>query len=322
MTALLDVQDLTIRFHTPDGEVTAADRIGFHIDRGETVGLVGESGSGKSQTVLAIMGLLARNGRASGAASLDGKDLLTLSAAELNAVRGVDVAMIFQDPMTALNPYLKIARQMGEVLIEHQGADAASARKKSIELLDLVGIPDAGNRIDLYPHEFSGGMRQRVMIAMALLCEPKLLIADEPTTALDVTVQAQILELMRDLKRERDMAMLLITHDLGVIAGLADRVLVMYGGRIVEEGPVDPVFAAPAHPYTAGLLGSSPRLDEAMPDELRTIPGQPPNLQALPRGCAFAPRCERRFDRCLAEKPMLQTVGEMRRKACHAETPP
>ena len=322
MTALLDVQDLTIRFHTRDGEVTASDRIGFHIDRGETVGLVGESGSGKSQTVLAIMGLLARNGRASGAASLDGKDLLTLSAAELNAVRGVDVAMIFQDPMTALNPYLRIARQMGEVLIEHQGADAASARKKSIELLDLVGIPDAGNRIDLYPHEFSGGMRQRVMIAMALLCEPKLLIADEPTTALDVTVQAQILELMRDLKRERDMAMLLITHDLGVIAGLADRVLVMYGGRIVEEGPVDPVFAAPAHPYTAGLLGSSPRLDEAMPDELATIPGQPPNLQALPRGCAFAPRCERRFDRCLAEKPLLQTVGEMRRKACHAETLP
>ena len=322
MTALLDVQDLTIRFDTPDGEVTAADRIGFHIDRGETVGLVGESGSGKSQTVLAIMGLLAKNGRASGVASLDGQDLLKLSAVELNAVRGVDVAMIFQDPMTALNPYLKIARQMSEVLIEHQGADAVRARQKSIELLDLVGIPDAGNRIDLYPHEFSGGMRQRVMIAMALLCEPKLLIADEPTTALDVTVQAQILELMRDLKRERDMAMLLITHDLGVVAGLADRVLVMYGGRIVEEGPIDPVFAAPSHPYTAGLLGSSPRLDEAMPDELRTIPGQPPNLQALPKGCAFAPRCGRRFDRCLMETPMLQPVDSARRKACHAETLP
>jgi oligopeptide transport system ATP-binding protein len=322
MNPLLDIEDLIIRFDTPDGQVVAADRIGFRIDAGETVGLVGESGSGKSQTVLAIMGLLAKNGRSEGQVRFDGKDLLRLPASDLNKVRGVDIAMIFQDPMTALNPYLKISRQMTEVLIEHQGADAASARKKSIELLDLVGIPDAGHRIDLYPHEFSGGMRQRVMIAMALLCEPKLLIADEPTTALDVTVQAQILELLQQLRREREMAILLITHDLGVIAGLAERVLVMYGGRIVEEGTVDAVFATPAHPYTMGLLRSSPRLDEARADRLATIPGQPPNLQTLPKGCAFAPRCSKRFDRCDIESPRLRPVTDEQSKACHLEVAP
>lgn len=322
MSALLSVEDLTVRFATPDGEVAAADRLRFDVEVGETVGLVGESGSGKSQTVLAIMGLLARNGRAGGSVRFCGRNLLALSASDLNRVRGVDIAMIFQDPMTALNPYLKISRQMTEVLIEHKGADAAGARKRSIELLDLVGIPDARARIDLYPHEFSGGMRQRVMIAIALLCEPKLLIADEPTTALDVTVQAQILELLQDLKRERDMAILLITHDLGVIAGLADRVLVMYAGRIVEAGPVDPVFADPAHPYTAGLLRSSPRLDEMRGDQLATIPGQPPNLQALPAGCAFAPRCRRCFERCRADLPVLRRIDHSRLKACHLEGPP
>ncbi|MDH3659656.1 MAG: ATP-binding cassette domain-containing protein [Alphaproteobacteria bacterium] len=322
MNALLDVVDLTIRFSTPDGEVTAGDRIAFHIDAGQTVGLVGESGSGKSQAVLALMGLLAKNGRAEGSVRFQGKDLLTLSASDMNKIRGVDIAMIFQDPMTALNPYLTISRQMTEVLIEHQGADAASAKKKSVELLDLVGIPGAAGRIDLYPHEFSGGMRQRVMIAMALLCEPKLLIADEPTTALDVTVQAQILELLQSIREERDMAILLITHDLGVIAGLADRVLVMYGGRIVEEGPVGPVFLEPAHPYTKGLLRSSPRLDEIRGDHLATIPGQPPNLQALPKGCAFAPRCERRFEPCEGEAPSLEAFEPGRARACHLDGPP
>jgi oligopeptide transport system ATP-binding protein len=322
MGALLDVENLTIRFATPDGEVTAAERIGFRIASGETVGLVGESGSGKSQTVLAIMGLLARNGRASGSVRFGARNLLALSASDLNRVRGVEIAMIFQDPMTALNPYLTIARQMTEVLIEHKGADAAGARRKSIELLDLVGIPDAKGRIDLYPHEFSGGMRQRVMIAIALLCAPKLLIADEPTTALDVTVQAQILELLQALKRERDMAILLITHDLGVIAGLADRVLVMYAGRIVEEGPVDPVFFEPAHPYTKGLLRSSPRLDEARIDTLATIAGQPPNLQALPGGCAFAPRCPCCLDCCVAAAPGLRVIGPGRARACHLEGMP
>ena len=319
MSSLLEVEDLTIRFTTPDGDVTAGDRIAFQVAKGETVGLVGESGSGKSQAVLAIMGLLAKNGRASGTVRFGDKNLLTLSAPDMNGVRGVDIAMIFQDPMTALNPYLKIARQMTEVLVEHRGTDASSAKRKAVELLDLVGIPDAKSRIDLYPHEFSGGMRQRVMIAIALLCEPKLLIADEPTTALDVTVQAQILELLQDLKRERDMAILLITHDLGVVAGLADRLLVMYGGRIVEEGPVDPVFATPAHPYTKGLLNASPRLDETRADQLPTIPGQPPNLQALPKGCAFAPRCGQRFDRCDGEAPRLRPIGAERQKACHLE---
>ncbi len=319
MTPLLEVENLTIRFSTPDGEVTAGDRISFDIGKGEAVGLVGESGSGKSQTVLAIMGLLAKNGRTEGSVRLAGKDLLRLSASDLNRVRGVDMAMIFQDPMTALNPYLRISRQMTEVLIEHRGVDAASARQKSIELLDLVGIPDAKGRIDLYPHEFSGGMRQRVMIAMALLCEPKPLIADEPTTALDVTVQAQILELLQQLSREQNMAILVITHDLGVVAGLADRVLVMYGGRIVEEGPVDPVFATPAHPYTKGLLSSSPRLDEARAELLATIPGQPPNLQAMPAGCAFAPRCKHRFDPCDREVPGLEVIEPGRAKACYLE---
>ncbi|MGI9433725.1 MAG: ABC transporter ATP-binding protein, partial [Geminicoccaceae bacterium] len=215
MTALLTVEDLIIRFATPDGEVVAADHVDFRIDPGETVGLVGESGSGKTQIVMALMGLLAKNGRAEGSVRFADKNLLTLSATDLNKIRGVDVSMIFQDPMTALNPYLKISQQMTEVLIEHQGADAASARKRSLELLDQVGIPDARQRIDLYPHEFSGGMRQRVMIATALLCEPKLLIADEPTTARDVTIQAQILELLHRLRAEREMAVLLITHDLG-----------------------------------------------------------------------------------------------------------
>jgi oligopeptide transport system ATP-binding protein len=319
VSTLLDIQDLTIRFDTPEGEVIAADRIGFRIGAGDTVGLVGESGSGKTQAVLAIMGLLAKNGRAEGKIDFNGQNLLLMSPRDLNRVRGVDIAMIFQDPMTALNPYLKISRQMTEVLIEHQGMSGTASRKKSIDLLDQVGIPDARNRIDLYPHEFSGGMRQRVMIATALLCEPKLLIADEPTTALDVTVQAQILDLLHRLRQERDMAILLITHDLGVVAGLVDRVLVMYGGRIVEEGPVLPIFESPAHPYTKGLLHSSPRLDRARSSALATIPGQPPNLQHLPKGCAFAPRCPHCCEQCVVEVPALREIAPDRTKACHLE---
>ncbi len=322
MTTLLEVEDLTIRFDTEEGEVVAADRLSFKMKAGETLGLVGESGSGKSQTVLAIMGLLAKNGRAEGTVRLNGQDLLALSKRALNRLRGVDIAMIFQDPMTALNPYLTIARQMTEVLIEHQGLDGGRARAKSLALLDQVGIPDARSRIDLYPHEFSGGMRQRVMIAIALLCDPQLLIADEPTTALDVTVQAQILDLMDSLRRERDMAILLITHDLGLVAGLADRVMVMYGGRLVEKGPVLPLFDKPAHPYTNGLLQSSPRIDQTRARELPTIPGQPPNLQALPEGCAFQDRCPRRFERCATDRPALRQVAHERAVACHLETSP
>ncbi len=319
MSILLDVENVTIRFDTPEGEVIAADRISFRIAAGETVGLVGESGSGKTQAVLSIMGLLARNGTAQGKIHFNDRDLLALSSRDLNRIRGVDIAMIFQDPMTALNPYLKISRQMTEVLIEHQGMGATAARKKSVELLDQVGIPDARNRIDLYPHEFSGGMRQRVMIATALLCEPKLLIADEPTTALDVTVQAQIMDLLRRLRKERDMAILLITHDLGLVAGLVDRVMVMYAGRIVEEGPVFAMFETPAHPYTQGLLRCSPRLDRASSSELVTIPGQPPNLQALPGGCAFKDRCPHCCERCVTEVPMLRETTPERTLACHLQ---
>jgi oligopeptide transport system ATP-binding protein len=281
--------------------------------------VVGESGSGKTQLFLSLMGLLARNGQCSGSARFRGQELLGLRSGELNQIRGVRLAMIFQDPMTSLNPYLKISRQMTEVLIEHQGLSEREARQRSLELLDLVGIPAAARRIDLYPHEFSGGMRQRVMIAIALLCRPALLIADEPTTALDVTVQAQILELLEELRREIGMAIVLITHDLGVVAGLCERVLVMYAGRIVEDGAAEPIFADPQHPYTAGLLGSMPRLDEAGAQELRTIAGQPPNLQALPAGCVFRDRCDFAFERCVSERPPLRRCAPERRKACHLE---
>jgi oligopeptide transport system ATP-binding protein len=318
---VLEVRDLTTRFATPDGEVAAVTGVSFGIEAGESVGVVGESGSGKTQTFLSVMGLLARNGRCTGSARFDGRELLGLPARQLNRVRGVKLAMVFQDPMTSLNPHLKIARQMTEVLIEHRGLDQQAARQRALELLDRVGIPAARQRIDLYPHEFSGGMRQRVMIATALLCEPELLIADEPTTALDVTVQAQILELLQQLRRELGMAIVLITHDLGVVAGLADRVLVMYAGRIVEQGPAQAIFDDPQHPYTLGLLRSMPRLDRAMTGELSAIPGQPPNLQALPAGCAFRDRCTFAFERCL-ERPELRRFAAGRRKACHLDRLP
>jgi oligopeptide transport system ATP-binding protein len=316
--ALLAVDALSVRFATPEGEVAAVSEVSFAIAPGESLGVVGESGSGKTQLFLAVMGLLAKNGRCAGSARFRGRELLGLPARQLNDIRGVRLAMIFQDPMTSLNPYLRISRQMTEVLVEHEGMSERDARRRSIALLDQVGIPAAGSRFDRYPHEFSGGMRQRVMIAMALLCQPDLLIADEPTTALDVTVQAQILELLLQLRRDLGMAIVLITHDLGVVAGLAERVMVMYAGRIVEEGPVDAIFATPQHPYTQGLLRSTPRLEEHL-EALRTIPGQPPNLQALPPGCAFNDRCPFAFARCLAERPRLRGFAPDRRKACHLE---
>ena len=318
MPAVLEVDGLTVRFATPEGEVAAVSDLSFAIDEGESVGVVGESGSGKTQAFLSIMGLLARNGRCTGSARFRGRELLGLRAKELNRIRGVRLAMIFQDPMTSLNPYLRISRQMTEVLIEHRGMSEADARAASLRLLDQVGIPDARRRFDLYPHEFSGGMRQRVMIAIALLCQPDLLIADEPTTALDVTVQAQILELLQRLRRELGMAIVLITHDLGVVAGLCERVMVMYAGRIVEQGPIEAIFEDPRHPYTLGLLRSMPRLDERRVAELTAIPGQPPNLQALPEGCAFRDRCRYAFERCLA-RPELLGFGQGRAKACHLE---
>ncbi|HET6469072.1 MAG TPA: ABC transporter ATP-binding protein, partial [Geminicoccaceae bacterium] len=234
----------------------------------------------------------------------------------------VKMSMIFQDPMTSLNPYLRISKQMTEVLVEHKGMSEEQARRRGVELLETVGIPEARRRLDRYPHEFSGGMRQRVMIAMALLCEPDLLIADEPTTALDVTVQAQILDLLARLRRELGMAIALVTHDLGVVAGLCERVMVMYAGRLVETAPVGELFAAPQHPYTRGLLGSMPRLDETVSAALTAIPGQPPNLQALPPGCAFTDRCAFAFGRCPIERPLLRPVGAGRAKACHLEASP
>jgi oligopeptide transport system ATP-binding protein len=316
---LLEVKGLNTRFDTPEGEVKAVNDISFTVAEGETVGVVGESGSGKSQVFLTVLGLLAANGRATGSARFRGTELLGMRADELNRIRGSRVAMIFQDSMTSLNPYLRISRQMTEVLVTHRGMSETSARAAGIALLERVRIPEAGRRFDMYPHEFSGGMRQRVMIAMALLCQPDLLIADEPTTALDVTIQAQILELMRELKRGSNTAIVLITHALGVVAGLCDRVLVMYGGRIVEDAPVRQIFHEPQHPYTQGLLRSTPRLDEAKAEELRTIPGQPPNLQRLPPGCAFHERCTWSGERCRREEPMLREIGAGRRKACHLE---
>ena len=317
--ALLEVKALNTRFDTPEGEVKAVSDVSFSLAEGEVIGVVGESGSGKSQVFLTILGLLAANGRATGSARFRGIELLGLGADALNRIRGSRIAMIFQDSMTSLNPYLRISRQMTEVLVTHRGMSEAEARSAAIALLERVRIPEAARRFDTYPHEFSGGMRQRVMIAMALLCQPDLLIADEPTTALDVTIQAQILDLMRELKRGSNTAIVLITHALGVVAGLCDRVLVMYGGRIVEDAPVRQIFYEPQHPYTQGLLRSTPRLDEAKAEELRTIPGQPPNLQRLPPGCAFSERCAWRMERCRIEEPALREIGIGRRKACHLE---
>jgi oligopeptide transport system ATP-binding protein len=317
--ALLEVKNLNTRFDTPEGEVKAVNDLFFVIEEGETVGVVGESGSGKSQTFLTVMGLLAANGRATGSARFRGAELLGLAPNEMNRIRGSRIAMIFQDAMTSLNPYLRISRQMTEVLVAHRGMGESEARKAAVAMLDRVGIPEAKRRFDGYPHEFSGGMRQRVMIAMALLCEPDLLIADEPTTALDVTIQAQILDLMRDLKRGGRTAIVMITHAMGVVAGLCDRVLVMYGGRIVEEAPVRDIFYDPQHPYTHGLLRAAPRLDAAITAELRTIAGQPPNLQHLLPGCAFHERCVSRLDRCSTDEPAVRPAGPGRRKACHLE---
>ncbi|AUG53664.1 ABC transporter ATP-binding protein [Thalassospira marina] len=325
MSNILDVQGLTTVFKTPDGDVKAVNDVSFAIKAGEALGVVGESGSGKSQTFLSIMGLLASNGRTTGSAKLKGQELVGLSTRELNKVRGLKMSMIFQDPMTSLNPYMRISKQLSEVLVQHKDMSEKEARAKALDMLDLVRIPEARKRFDMYPHEFSGGMRQRVMIAMALLCEPELLIADEPTTALDVTVQAQILDLLGDLKREMNTAIVMITHDLGVVAGICDHVQVMYAGRIIESAPVNNLFANPQHPYTAGLLASSPRLDVVNSDEkLTTIAGQPPNLQRLPAGCSFAPRCPHAFDRCRAELPLLRptedgTPADSHIKACHLE---
>ena len=317
---LLEVDDLSVKFKTPEGDVTAVNGLSFSLERGQTFGIVGESGSGKSQSMLALMGLLAANGRAAGRALFNGQDLLAMPAPALNRIRGNRIAMIFQDPMTSLNPYLTVERQMTEVLELHKGLTRRSALQLAIGTLEAVRIPDAARRIRMYPHEFSGGMRQRIMIAMALLCQPDLLIADEPTTALDVTVQAQTMALLRDLQHEFGTAIILITHDLGVVAGLCDQVMVLYGGRIMEQASAESIFYRPTHPYTLGLLGAAPRLEHDE-ETLIAIPGAPPNMARLPPGCPFSERCAFVMDRCVQQRPPLvpSVTDASVLRACHRD---
>jgi oligopeptide transport system ATP-binding protein len=321
--ALLDVKNLRVRFETHHGTVNAVDGVSFHLEEGETLGLVGESGSGKSVTNLALMGLIPSPPGVVTAESVrfGNKDLLKLSDVELRKIRGNEIAMIFQDPMTSLNPLLTIDRQLTEVLQLHKGLSRAEARKLCVQGIGDVGIPNPESRLDSYPHELSGGMRQRVMIAMGLLCKPKLLIADEPTTALDVTIQAQILELMKDMQHKHGTAIVLVTHDLGVVAGMTDRINVMYAGKLAETGPCDELFARPLHPYTKGLLASVPTLLGDPNDELYSIPGSPPDLADLPKGCSFEPRCDLATADCKVQPPTLKTIqdsetGVNRRVAC------
>ncbi len=314
MPHLLEVNDLQTHFPTRAGLVRAVDGVSFYLDRGELLGLVGESGCGKSITALSVMRLISPPGKiVNGEILFDGKDLLKLSDAQMREMRGDDIAMIFQDPMTSLNPVFTVGEQIAEALRLHRKMSRKEARQATIEAMREVAIPDPARRLDDYPHQLSGGMRQRVMIAMALACNPKLLIADEPTTALDVTIQAQILELLNELRKQRDLAVLLITHDLGVVAEVADRVAVMYTGRIVEESPVDEFFARPKHPYTEGLLRSVPKLtaeDVARKERLETIEGVVPSPTDLPPGCHFAPRCAQRMPRCTEGRiPFYQLEG-------------
>ncbi|MFS8896754.1 ABC transporter ATP-binding protein [Synechococcus sp. R3-13] len=318
MARLLEVWRLETRFYTQDGVVKAVNGSSFHVDEGETLGIVGESGSGKSVTMLSVMRLIPTPpGKIVGGEVLfAGQDLLKLKESEMRRIRGNQIAMIFQDPMTSLNPVLPVGQQIAEALQLHLGMTPAQARQRTIELLQMVGIPAAAERVDHYPHQFSGGMRQRVMIAMGLSCRPKLLIADEPTTALDVTIQAQIVELIKALREEIGMAIIWITHDLAFLAGLADRILVMYAGQIVEEAPLHQLYKNPRHPYTIGLLQSIPRLDERRREKLQPIEGMPPDLVNYPKGCPFAARCRFVIDRCWSENPELESVGSQHAVAC------
>ncbi|MGE3909728.1 MAG: ABC transporter ATP-binding protein [Chloroflexota bacterium] len=315
---LLEVKNLKTWFYTPDGIVKAVNGVSFTLNEGEALGLVGESGCGKSVSAMTLMRLIPTPpGRiVEGEVIFDGKDLLKLNDEGIRRVRGNDIAMIFQDPMTSLNPVLTIGRQIGEALELHKGMSRDQSRNRTVELLELVGIPAARSRVDDYPHQFSGGMRQRVMIAMALSCDPKLLIADEPTTALDVTIQAQILDLIMQLRRDLGMAVIMITHDLGVVAGVADKINVMYSGFIVESAPAEELFARPRHPYTLGLLRSIPRIDEPRKEKLIPIEGLPPDLIDAPAGCPFVPRCNYKVDRCVEENPSLEPVDTGHNIAC------
>ncbi|MFN2628409.1 MAG: ABC transporter ATP-binding protein [Gaiellaceae bacterium] len=315
---LFEIRDLKVSFRTEGGLVRAVDGVSFTVNMGDVLGIVGESGSGKSVTMLSVMGLLNDpNASVEGEVIYKGRDLTGLSQKELRRLRGAEIAMIFQDPMTSLTPVYRIGWQIAEQIRTHQGLSSRDARKRAAELLDAVGIPNSEARAKDFPHQFSGGMRQRVMIAMALSCNPDLLIADEPTTALDVTVQAQILDLIKRLREDFGSAVILITHDMGVIAEVADRIVVMYAGRAVELGDKRAVLKDPQHPYTWGLLGSTVRLDRPKPKMLPTIPGTPPSLLHLPVGCNFAPRCAHRFEKCVEDPRLMDKLGNGHLDACH-----
>jgi oligopeptide/dipeptide ABC transporter ATP-binding protein len=318
MAKVLEVKNLVTRFHTPEGAVHAVNGVSFHLEEGETLGIVGESGCGKSVTMLSLLQLIPRppGEIVDGQALFMSKDLLRMGRDEINTVRGALIGMIFQDAMTSLNPVLTIGRQIKEPLLIHQDRTRDDAQKRAIELLTLVGIPGPETRLEDYPHQFSGGMRQRVMIAMALACSPQLLIADEPTTALDVTIQAQIIELVKRLREKMGMSIIWITHDLGIVAGLAHRVIVMYAGYVVEHAPVKQLYAQPQHPYTLGLLGSLPRVDARRSERLVNIEGLPPDMLHPPRGCPFAPRCAYAYARCREENPALLPVYAGHEVAC------
>jgi oligopeptide transport system ATP-binding protein len=318
MKTLLEVKNLTTRFYTQNGVVQAVNGISFNIQKSEIIGVVGESGCGKSVSMRSIMRIIPEPpGKIeAGEVLFEGRDLLKVNEEQIRRIRGQEIAMVFQDPMTSLNPVLTVGLQLTETIIEHLNLSKTQALDKAQELLELVGIPNAKQRLDEYAHQFSGGMRQRAMIAMALACNPKLLIADEPTTSLDVTIQAQIIDLVKNLQEELGMAVIWITHDLGVVARLAQRVLVMYAGYIIEDATVEGLYENPSHPYTLGLLGSLPRLDDAPGTKLTSIPGQPPNQLALPSGCPFVERCLYKTDRCLQENPVLEVISDQHRVAC------
>ena len=321
-TPLLQLKDLQVQFNTPEGTVYAVNGVSFDINEGDALAIVGESGSGKSVCMMSILGLIPipPGEIAGGQAFFEGTDLLTLTEKQLERFRGQKIGMIFQDPMTSLNPVLTLGRQLTEALIRHYHLSAEDARQSAYELMHMVGISDPERRINNYPHQFSGGMRQRVMIAMMLACNPKLLIADEPTTALDVTIQAQIVELVLDIRKELKMSLIWITHDLGVVANVADRVLVMYGGTVVEEADIDLLYEDPQHPYTLALLAALPKVDQRREDRLKAIPGSPPVIMEELTGCPFAPRCDFVIDRCHQERPLLEPIKPNQKAACFVNT--
>jgi len=316
--SLLEVNNLNITFDTPDGIVRAVSGIDFNLDKNDSLAVVGESGSGKTQLVFAILGLLAKNATSLGSVKYESKEILNASEKELNLIRAKKISIIFQDPMTSLNPYMRISDQLNEVLIHHKGISNNEAMKESIRMLDAVKIPEAKNRINMFPHEFSGGMRQRVMIAMSLLCHPDILIADEPTTALDVTVQAQIMDLFKDIQKEFRTSLILITHNMGIVAGTCSKTLVLYAGKVMEYGLTKDIFHQPSHPYTIGLLEAMPRLDKEY-EVLKTIPGNPPNMMEAHQGCPFSSRCPSVIDKCSNILPILEIINKdtQQKRSCH-----